>query len=85
MEKKFAVAYVLLGLVLAVIGGLMISSLKMEEHIKSYNGNVRELYSESENFTQKQRLSYAKSDTVIIVKNAEQVCSNGGGDWSYYS
>lgn len=77
--EKFAVAYVLLGLVLAVIGGLMISSLKMEDHIKSYNGNVRELYSESENFTQKQRLSYAKSDTVIIVKNVYKYVLMGVG------
>ena len=77
--EKFAVAYVLLGLVLAVIGGLMISSLKMEDHIKSYNGNVRELYSESENFTQKQRLSYAKGDTVIIVKNVYKYVLMGVG------
>ena len=77
--EKFAVAYVLLGLVLAVIGGLMISSLKMEDHIKSYNGNVRELYSESENFTQKERLSYAKSDTVIIVKNVYKYVLMGVG------
>lgn len=77
--EKFAVAYVLLGLGLAVIGGLMISFLKMEDHIKSYNGNVRELYSESENFTQKQRLSYAKSDTVIIVKNVYKYVLMGVG------
>ena len=77
--EKFAVAYVLLGLVLDVIGGLMISFLKMEDHIKSYNGNVRELYSESENFTQKQRLSYAKSDTVIIVKNVYKYVLMGVG------
>ena len=77
--EKFAIAYVLLGLGLAVIGGLMISSLKMEDHIKSYNGNVRELYSESENFTQKQRLSYAKSDTVIIVKNVYKYVLMGVG------
>lgn len=77
--EKFALAYVLLGLVLAVIGGLMISFLKMEDHIKSYNGNVRELYSESENFTQKQRLSYAKSDTVIIVKNVYKYVLMGVG------
>ena len=77
--EKFAVAYVLLGLVLAVIGGLMISSLKMEDHIKIYNGDVRELYSESENFTQKQRLNYAKSDTVIIVKNVYKYVLMGVG------
>lgn len=77
--EKFAVAYVLLGLGLAVIGGLMISSLKMEDHIKIYNGDVRELYSESENFTQKQRLSYAKSDTVIIVKNVYKYVLMGVG------
>ena len=77
--EKFAVAYVLLGLGLAVIGGLMISSLKMEDHIKSYNGDVKALYSESENFTQKERLSYAKSDTVIIVKNVYKYVLMGVG------
>ena len=77
--EKFAVAYVLLGLGLAVIGGLMISSLKMEDHIKIYNSDVRDLYSESENFTQKQRLSYAKSDTVIIVKNVYKYVLMGVG------
>ena len=77
--EKFAVAYVLLGLGPAVIVGLIISFLKMEDHIKSYNGNVRELYSESENFTQKQRLSYAKSDTVIIVKNVYKYVLMGVG------
>ena len=77
--EKFAVAYVLLGLGLAVIGGLMISSLKMEDHIKIYNGDVKALYSESENFTQKQRLSYAKSDTVIIVKNVYKYVLMGVG------
>ena len=77
--EKFAVAYVLLGLVLAVIGGVMISFLKMEDHIKSYNGDVKALYSESENFTQKERLSYAKSDTVIIVKNVYKYVLMGVG------
>lgn len=77
--EKFAVAYVLLGLVLAVIGGVMISFLKMEDHIKIYNGDVKALYSESENFTQKQRLSYAKSDTVIIVKNVYKYVLMGVG------
>ena len=77
--EKFAVAYVLLGLGLAVIGGVMISFLKMEDHIKIYNGDVKALYSESENFTQKQRLSYAKSDTVIIVKNVYKYVLMGVG------
>lgn len=66
---KFAIAYVVLGLVLAVAGGLFINSLQMEKYLKKYDNPIREFYSESEYFNQKQRLNYAYNDTRIIVRN----------------
>lgn len=66
---KFAVAYVILGLVLAVVGGLFINFLHMEKYLRQYDNPIREFYSESEYFNQPQRLNYAYNDTRIIVRN----------------
>ena len=66
---NFALAYVIVGLVLAVSGGLLIEKLGMERHIITYTSPIREFYWESEYFNQKQRIDYACNDTKIIVKN----------------
>lgn len=66
---KVAIVYVVLGLIIAIVGGTIISKLKMEDEIRTYTEKTRELYDESENFNQKQRLDYALNDTKIIVKN----------------
>lgn len=65
----FAVAYVIMGLVLAVAGGLLIDAMGMERYLRQYNDPIREFYSESEYFNQRQRLNYAYNDTSIIVRN----------------
>lgn len=67
--SEFALAYVVVGLVLAVSGGLLINSLGMERYLAQYNDPIREFYSESEYFNQPQRIDYAINDTKIIVKN----------------
>lgn len=65
---KFAIFYTVVGVILAVIGGKILAVLKVERYLKVYSGNIKEFYSESEYFTQKQRLAYATNDTKIIVK-----------------
>ena len=67
--SEFALAYVVVGLVLAVAGGLLIDYLGMERFLAQYNDPIREFYSESEYFNQLQRIDYACNDTKIIVKN----------------
>lgn len=67
--SSFAIAYVVLGLILAIAGGLFINSLHMEKYLKKYDNPIRKFYSESEYFNQKQRLNYAYNDTRIIVHN----------------
>lgn len=67
--SEFAIAYVVVGLILAVSGGLLINSLGMERYLAQYNDPIREFYSESEYFNQPQRIDYAINDTKIIVKN----------------
>lgn len=67
--SEFATAYVVVGLVLAISGGLLINALGMERYLAQYNDPIREFYSESEYFNQPQRIDYAVNDTKIIVKN----------------
>ena len=65
----FAVIYVVVGLLLAIGGGLLLNVLGMERYIRRYDNPIREFYSESEYFNQRQRMGYACNDTRIIVKN----------------
>lgn len=67
--SEFAIAYVVVGLILAISGGLLINALGMERYLAQYNDPIREFYSESEYFNQPQRIDYAVNDTKIIVKN----------------
>lgn len=65
----FAVIYVVVGLLLAIGGGLLLNVMGMERYIRRYDNPIREFYSESEYFNQRQRMGYACNDTRIIVKN----------------
>ena len=67
--SEFAVIYVVVGLLLAIGGGLLLNVMKMEKYIRRYDNPVRDFYSESEYFNQRQRMGYACNDTRIIVKN----------------
>ena len=67
--SEFAVIYVVVGLLLAIGGGLLLNVMKMEKYIRRYDNPIREFYSESEYFNQRQRMGYACNDTRIIVKN----------------
>ena len=67
--SEFAVIYVVVGLLLAIGGGLLLNVMKMEKYIRRYDNPIREFYSESEYFNQRQRIGYACNDTRIIIKN----------------
>ena len=67
--SEFAIIYVVVGLLLAIGGGLLLNAMKLEKYIRRYDEPIREFYSESEYFNQRQRMGYACNDTRIIVKN----------------
>ncbi|MDD7677592.1 MAG: permease [Anaerovibrio sp.] len=67
--SEFAIIYVVVGLLLAIGGGLLLNGIGMEKYIRRYDNPIREFYSESEYFNQRQRMGYACNDTRIIVKN----------------
>ncbi len=76
---NISVLYVVLGLIVAIIGGTIISKLNLENEIRTYTEKTRDLYDESENFNQRQRLDYAWTDTKIIVKNVYKYVLIGVG------
>lgn len=60
--------YVVLGLILAVIGGALIDKLKMEKYIASFITKNPYLNNEIANLSKKQRINFAKEQTLQIIK-----------------
>ena len=65
---KIAVAYVVLGLVLAVIGGIIIEKLGMEKHIEEYVWGAQEVDLEMEKMTRKERIAFSVEQVQNIFK-----------------
>ena len=64
---KIAIAYVVVGLILAVIGGTLISKLKLEKYVESFVFNQRIADTDSPEMTRKERLSFAKGQVIEII------------------
>jgi len=67
-NMKIAVAYVLVGLVLAVIGGSIISRAKLEKYVEPFVFSNPMMETEQEELTRKDRLLFAKDQVKDIVK-----------------
>ncbi len=65
---KIAIAYVVVGIVLAVIGGSIISKLKLEEYVEPFVYNNKMLETEQEELTTRDRIDFAKEQVSDIVK-----------------
>lgn len=65
---KIAIAYVLVGLVLAVIGGTVIGALKLESHVESFVFSNNMEMADEEPLTRKERIEFAKDQVIDIVK-----------------
>lgn len=65
---KVAVIYVLVGLIIAVIGGTIIEKLHMEKHVESFILTAGSVDIESPDLTRKDRLIYAKEQTLSTFK-----------------
>ena len=63
-----AIAYVIVGLILAVVGGLLIDKLGMEKYVERFNGPSGNVDIESPKLTKKDRIIYANEQTFAIVK-----------------
>ncbi len=65
---KVAVVYVLLGLVIAVVGGTLIEKLHLENHVEEYIRNGRAMDTPQEELTCKDRIRFAREQVVSTAK-----------------
>ena len=66
-EAKVAIAYVVVGLILAVISGTIIEKSGMEKHIEDYVWSAQNIDSEADEMTREERISFAKDQVKDII------------------
>lgn len=65
---KVAVVYVVVGLVIAVIGGSLIEKLHMEEYVEDFIRNASTIDIDSPTLTKRERVTYAKDQMTSTFK-----------------
>lgn len=65
---KVAVLYVIVGLVIAVVGGTVIEKMHMEKYVEEFILNANSVDIDSPALTQKERLTYAKEQVADTFK-----------------
>ncbi|MEY8416582.1 permease [Tissierella praeacuta] len=65
---KIAIAYVAVGIILAVVGGTIISKLKLERYVEPFVFNNPVLDIAQEELTVKDRINFAKEQVLDIIK-----------------
>ena len=65
---KVAVLYVIFGLIIAVVGGTIIEKIHMEKHVESFILTAGSVDIESPDLTRRDRLIYAKEQTLSTFK-----------------
>ncbi|PWT29420.1 permease [Butyrivibrio fibrisolvens] len=65
---KVAIIYVMLGLVVAVIGGTLIEKFHMEDQVEEFIRKASAVGIDSSSLTQKERLIYAKDQVLETLK-----------------
>lgn len=65
---RIALAYVIVGIVLAVIGGTIISKMKLEKYVEPFVFGNKVLDMEQEELTPNDRMNFAKDQVLSIVK-----------------
>lgn len=65
---KIAFAYVIVGLIVAVVGGTLIEKLHMEDQVEEFIRQAQNVEIESPKLTVGDRMNYAKNQVVSTVK-----------------
>ncbi len=65
---KIAIAYVVVGLILAVTGGTIIGKSKLEKYVEPFVFSNKMLEIEQEKLTRKDRLVFGKEQVLAIIK-----------------
>lgn len=64
---KIAIAYVLVGLILAVIGGTLIDRLRLEKYVEGYVREIPDADVEIIEMSRRERISYSKNQVIEII------------------
>lgn len=65
---KIAVAYVILGLVIAVVGGTLLEKLGMERYVEDFVKNAANVEAEETKMTRHDRIEFAKEQVLETIK-----------------
>lgn len=65
---KIAIVYVIVGLIVAVVGGMAIERLHMEDQVEEFIRNAASVDIEAEKLTVQDRLTFAKEQVVTTFK-----------------
>lgn len=65
---KIAIIYVVVGLILAVVGGTVIDKLHMENEVEDYVHQITSINIEEPDLSKSDRIEYAKEQTLQTVK-----------------
>jgi len=65
---KIAIAYVVVGIVLAVVGGSLISAFKLEKYVEPFVFQNQMAEVDAPEMTRKDRLIYAKDQVLAIIR-----------------
>lgn len=76
---RVAVVYVLLGLVIAVIGGTVIEKLKMDRYVEDFIKNAPHIEVEGRKLTRRDRVLYAKEQLLGTIRKVASYILIGVG------
>ncbi len=65
---KIAIAYVVVGLIIAVLGGTIIDKLSLQEYVEGYVWGIENIDTEINDMTRNERISYSKSQVKDIIR-----------------
>lgn len=65
---KIAIIYVIVGVIIATIGGSIIEKLKMEKYVEQYIKSAGRVDIETPNLTNRDRLKYASEQVIVTLK-----------------
>lgn len=65
---KIAIAYVVVGLILAVVGGTIIDKIGLESQVQGYIREIESVDADIEDMTREDRISYSKEQVKDIIK-----------------
>ena len=76
---KVAVVYVILGLVIAVLGGTLLEKLGMERYVEEFIRNAPHMETEGQSLTKYDRVQYAKEQLLGTIKKVAPYIFAGVG------